>query len=98
MGGSAAVHTGDIPYWFYSLDSVKYQVLGDEENAYKVSNEMSSALAAFMATGDPSTESLKWLPDTADASNTMVFDVNSELRSGDFDAEILGIINNLPKK
>ena len=36
FGGATMAHTGDMPFWFNSLDTVKYMVKGDEENAYHV--------------------------------------------------------------
>ncbi|MDD3212039.1 MAG: carboxylesterase family protein [Eubacteriales bacterium] len=74
MGGVTMWHSGDIGYWFNSLSRIAYQVKGDEETAQYVADSLSSALAAFAATGDPSTEQLKWDAYTAENPVTMVFD------------------------
>lgn len=87
FGGTIMAHTDDITFWFNSLDEVPVQVAGDEEAAYKVAHEMADALAAFAASGDPSTDSLKWEPYTQDSKNTMIFDRTSE-QLQDFDAEL----------
>lgn len=93
FGGVTMYHSGDIPYWFGSVDEVAYMIKGDEENAHNVSKNMVSALASFAATGDPSTESLEWKPYTAEEHNTMVFDVNSENKM-DYDLELYKLIMN----
>lgn len=87
FGGVTMYHTGDIPYWFNSLDEVPHMIKGDEENARQVSEAMSNALGAFLETGDPSTEDLEWAPYSNDEHNTMVFDTNSETKE-DFDLEL----------
>lgn len=81
FGGVTMAHTTDIGLWFYTLDEVDYMAKGDAANAYHVSREMADALANFAATGDPSTEELKWTPWTLDAHDTMVFDTNSECKT-----------------
>lgn len=91
FGGITMYHSGDIPYWFASLNEVEYMIKGDEENAHEVSKNMSDALAAFAATGNPSTENLEWKPYTADERNTMVFDVKSECKE-DYDLELYKLI------
>ena len=91
MGGMPMHHSGDIGYWFYAISTIPYQIRGDEKNAFAVSDAMSSALAAFAATGDPSTAELEWKPWTADEHNTMVFDSKSELKV-DFDAELYSLM------
>lgn len=93
FGGQIMHHTGDIPFWFAAIDTVDYQMRGDEKNARKVSNRMADALAAFMESGDPSTKSLKWKPYTSAEHNTMVFDVKSECRA-DFDRELYELLMN----
>lgn len=87
FGGLTMHHTGDIPYWFYSIEEVDYQIKGDETNAYKVSGAMADALAHFVTDGNPSTDALEWKAYTAEEHNTMVFDTTSELKV-DFDTEL----------
>lgn len=87
FGGITMFHTGDMPFWFNSLDTVPYMVRGDEENAYHVAQEMADSLASFALTGDPSTESLNWTPYSSEQHNTMLFDVNSECKE-DLDQEL----------
>lgn len=92
FGGFAMGHTCDIPFWFHSLDTIPYQIAGDEETANKVSDEMASALAAFCATGNPSTAALKWTASTVDSPMTMVFDINSQCREASYDDAIQEIL------
>lgn len=87
MGTTTMHHSGDIGYWFYAISAIPYQIRGDEKNAYAVADAMSSALAAFAATGNPSTSKLQWKPWTANQHNTMVFDTKCELKV-DFDSEL----------
>lgn len=94
LGGVAMHHTGDMPFWFYSIDTVQYQIQGDEECAHKVSAEMANALANFCATGNPCTDALEWKPCNADGQYTMVFDRVSELKDLYFDAELIQTIKN----
>lgn len=53
LGGMLMWHTGDIGWWFYSLDEVPYMVRGDEANAYQVAKTMADALASFAANTIP---------------------------------------------
>lgn len=85
FGGLTMIHTGDLAYWFHSLDTVPYQNYGDWDNAHKVADAMASALAAFCATGNPSTPDLVWEAHTPDAPRTMVFDTNSVCKDGSYD-------------
>lgn len=85
FGGMTMIHTADMGFWFHSIDSVPYQIAGDEANAHKVADEMASALAAFCATGDPSSPKLAWEPYTKDAPRTMVFDKESVLKDSTYD-------------
>lgn len=89
--GVTMYHTGDIPFWFNSLDEVNYLIVGDDENANKLSQQMSSSLAAFIKTGNPSTKELDWKPYTSKEHHTMVFDINSELKT-DFDTKLYSLI------
>lgn len=88
FGGMTMIHTADMGFWFHSIDSVPYQIAGDEANAHKVADEMASALAAFCATGDPSSPKLAWEPYTKDAPRTMVFDKESVLKDSTYADEL----------
>lgn len=90
MGGVDMFHSGDIAYWFDSIDKLNYLTHGDTENANTVANTMSSALAAFAATGNP-TAQIEWKPYTLTEHNTMVFDSHSELKN-DFDKDLYDIM------
>lgn len=94
FGGMVMIHTADLGFWFHSMDAVPYQIAGDETNAHKVSDTMASALAAFCATGNPSTEELTWEPYTADAPHTMVFDVESVCKDSSYDDELQNILSS----
>lgn len=94
FGGMTMIHTADLGFWFHSMDSVAYQIAGDEENANKLSDTMASALEAFCKTGNPSTEGLSWEPYTTNAPRTMVFDVESVCKDSSYDDELQAIINN----
>lgn len=94
FGGITMHHSGDIGYWFYALDCIGYQVKGDEKNAYAVSGRMADALAAFAASGNPSTRTLKWPVYTAGQHNTMVFDTKTQNKV-DFDKALYQNIMNV---
>ncbi len=85
FGGMTMIHTADVGFWFHSMDSVAYQIYGDEAAAQKLSDEMASALAAFCETGNPSTSALKWEPYTIQAPRTMIFDRESTCKNSSFD-------------
>ena len=91
FGGVTPYHCSDIGFWFNSIDKIGYLIQGDRANAYAVADAMSGALAAFAATGDPSTSDLEWRPWTADEHNTMVFDSESYLGT-DFDTELYSLM------
>ncbi len=59
---TGAYHTGDIPFWFGTLDAFNLQrrtrVWGPAD--YELSGLMMDALVAFAATGDPSTRAVRW--------------------------------------
>lgn len=93
FGGQVMCHTVDLALWFGSMEGAAYQFRGDETNAKRVSNQMMDALAAFAANGNPSRTLLKWAPYTADAHNTMVFDVKSGCKV-DFDRALYEAIMN----
>lgn len=86
------VHTADVGFWFHSMASVPYQIYGDEAAAGRLSDEMASALAAFCATGNPSTSGLKWDPYTTAAPRTMIFDRESVCKDSSFDDAIQRIM------
>lgn len=92
FGGVTMAHSGDIAFMFDSVDAAGYLIRGDEDTAHAVAATMSDALAAFCASGDPSTEDLAWEPYETDHHATMVFDTSSEVRVGHDDRlyEIMG--------
>lgn len=92
FGGMTMIHTADVGFWFHSMASVPYQIYGDEAAAGKLSDEMASALAAFCATGNPSTSGLKWDPYTTAAPRTMIFDRESVCKDSSFDDAIQRIM------
>ena len=92
FGGMTMTHTSDLGFWFHSVDTVPYQIAGDEANAHHLSDQMTSALAAFCATGDPSTRRLPWDRYTAAAPRTMVFDVRSACKDSSFDDGLQAIL------
>ena len=87
FGGQTMHHTGDIAFWFAAIDTIRYQMKGDETAARRVSDQMADALAAFAATGDPSTPQLAWKPFTTYEHYTMVFDRKSALKD-EYDLEL----------
>lgn len=93
FGGMTMIHTADIAFWFHSVDNVAYQIAGDEKNAHKLADNMASALAAFCATGDPSTKKLAWDRYTVENPRTMVFDTKSACKDSSFDDELEQILN-----
>lgn len=64
-------HTADLPL---QMRIVLY------EESEKLSRQMAHAWAAFIRTGNPSTEELLWPPFTKDKKMIMVFDEHSEAR------------------
>ena len=92
FGGMTMTHTSDLGFWFHSVDTVPYQIAGDEANAHHLSDQMASALAAFCTTGDPSTPRLSWDRYTAAVPRTMVFDVHSTCKDSSFDDALQAIV------
>lgn len=92
FGGTAMYHTGDLAFWFYSLGNVRYQISGDEANAYKVADFCSTALANFCRTGDPSADGATWLPHEEGNAHCMIIDVNNRLVDGDYGAELIDLM------
>lgn len=82
FGGVTMAHSTDIGFMFNSIDAETYLIRGDEDNAHKMATAASDALAAFVTSGDPSTDSLSWPAYESGSHNTMVFDVDSEVRVG----------------
>ncbi|MGN0056106.1 MAG: carboxylesterase family protein [Atopobiaceae bacterium] len=82
FGGVTMAHSGDIGFAFDSIDTAPYLIAGDEDNAHKVADAMSSALAAFARAGNPSVDGLTWDAYDSQNHNTMVFDVDSQVRTG----------------
>ena len=73
-GGILAFHCTDLSYMFHNVDiPVVTRATGGDETAHKVQDEIASAVLAFAATGDPSTDTLEWAPYTTDEKNIMVF-------------------------
>lgn len=92
FGGTAMYHTGDLAFWFYSLGNVRYQIAGDEANAYKVADFCSTALANFCRTGNPSVAGATWLPHEEGNAHCMIIDVNTRLADGDYGAELIDLM------
>lgn len=92
FGGMTMIHTGDLAYFFHSVDTAPYQIAGDEDNAHKVQDTMASALAAFCKTGDPSIQGLKWEPMTTETAHTAILDVQSRCVTPDFNETLRGLI------
>ena len=96
-GGIVAIHTAsDVPFWFANVEDIPEFVAGDEENAQNVNDAMSSALAAFARTGNPSTEELEWEAYSPENGATMVFDSQSELKYH-HDKELFELIEAAPQ-
>jgi para-nitrobenzyl esterase len=59
---TGAYHTGDIPFWFGTLDAFNLQRHTRDWTAddYALSAKMMDALIAFAATGNPSTSVVAW--------------------------------------
>ncbi|NLO85913.1 MAG: carboxylesterase/lipase family protein [Clostridiales bacterium] len=91
FGGSVCQHTnGDLPYIFNNLEFIKYQLVGDEEMAQKVSDEAWKALVNFMRNGDPNGEGVpQWPAFDAINGSTMFFDRVSETRNYHLDDDLL---------
>lgn len=68
-------HGLDIPLAFYNVD-LRPDWTGNTEEAWKLSDKMSSAWLNFVKSGNPNVEGVlpKWNPYTAENGNTMYFD------------------------
>jgi len=81
FGGVTPGHTsGDIPFLFANDKMMTRLTAGDESSFAKLTDELSGALLAFAATGNPSLAGLEWPQYTSDTEALMVFDVASEPR------------------
>lgn len=79
-GRIRAFHCSDICYWFKNTDLMVTHTGGGKIPRY-VSDRMSSALLAFMKTGNPNCEILpRWPAYTREDCPTMVFSQDPELR------------------
>lgn len=93
FGGMMSAHSvGCFPMFFYNCDKVGWQVAGDEEIAYSIAEQASTALINFLYTGDPSQDGLEWPAFTVENGETMIFDVTSEVRNY-HDRELMNIID-----
>ncbi|HEX3514746.1 MAG TPA: carboxylesterase family protein [Trebonia sp.] len=72
-----APHCAGIAPFFANEQLVAFT--RDNSEARALAETMSSALAAFMRTGDPSTGGLKWAPYQADNRAVMIFDRESRV-------------------
>ncbi len=98
-GGAPAWHCSDLPFVFRNSELLPlYDGMG--EVTERIKREISGAICAFAATGDPNnSETPAWKPVTADCFNTMVIDEVSECKE-DFDKELGDVIiatNNAPR-
>lgn len=91
FGGVAPVHTdGTIPLAFNNIGLIPEQIAGDEETAFKVASEASTALANFCRNGDPNGEGVpNWPAFEGEQGTTMFFDRTSEARSGYAERDLL---------
>lgn len=87
MGGLAPWHCSEIPFVFRNVDMEPVASTGFEYTG-KVQDEISEAWLAFMRTGNPSTENLKWEPFTHDGMQRMSFAEKSGMVESD-DRELL---------
>lgn len=92
FGGMTMIHTGDLAYFFHSIDTAPYQIAGDEKNAHKVADTMANVLASFCTNGDPSIKGLTWEAMTTDTAHTMILDVQSRCVTPDFNATLRGLL------
>jgi carboxylesterase type B len=70
-----AYHTGDVPYWFDTLDAYNWQRSTRMWTPYdrELTDRMAGALIAFAETGKPSTPQLNWPAWSAQSPQYMVF-------------------------
>jgi len=81
FGGISPVHTAScVPFFLHNLDMIPAWIAGDEETAYRVSDQMAGALVQFAYTGNPSQDDLEWENFTSENGAVMVFDRVSGVR------------------
>ena len=92
-GRIRAFHCSDICYWFKNTDLMVTHTGGGAEPR-KVSDQMSSALLAFMRTGDPNCKAIpQWPAYTPEEAPTMIFSQKSEVRNAP-DRAALSLMEN----
>jgi para-nitrobenzyl esterase len=86
-------HGLDIPLAFYNVDQ-RADWTGNTEEAWKMSDIMSSAWLNFVKNGDPNVEGKlpKWEPYTAENGATMYFDKDCRIVNN-HDRELMNFIN-----
>ena len=93
FGGITPIHTASgVPFWFYNTSYMPAWIIGDEEAALKLADEMSTALVNFAYTGDPSQDGLDWENYTTENGACMVFDRTSEVRYN-HDKDLMDLIS-----
>lgn len=93
FGGIVNTHTGgDIGFAFRNVDKMPEWVAGDEVNADRYSRAFAQAIVNLAYTGNPSQVGLEWPQFTAENHETMILDVNSEVRLN-HDLELMEIIH-----
>ena len=81
FGGITPIHTAsDVPFWFYNVQYMPAWIASDDATAWKLGEEMSTALVNFARTGNPSQDNLEWENYTTDNGACMIWDVTSEVR------------------
>ncbi|MDR2912713.1 MAG: carboxylesterase family protein [Alistipes sp.] len=80
-GRQRAFHCADISYWFHNTDLMITHT-GGGKAPRDLADKMSSALVAFMRTGDPNTPELpEWPRYTTENGETMVLNTVSEVKN-----------------
>ena len=92
-GRLRAFHCSDICYWFKNTDLMVTHTGGGSEPR-KISDQMSSALLAFMRTGNPNCKGVpQWPAYTPEDAPTMIFSQKSEVRNAP-DRDALALMEN----
>lgn len=89
-GGNLAWHCSEIPFAFHNVDQYpEFYRLGEVADRLEI--QMTNAWINFIRTGDPNNNCLpvKWPEYTADEHATFIFDKKCEVRTGDFDKELI---------
>lgn len=77
-GGITAFHCVDLIYAFHNVEiPVITRATGGTEDAYRIQDQLASAIISFAKTGNPSTDTLEWKAYTAEEPNTMRFDIET---------------------